>query len=152
MRRLAMLFGNLWTTPNTVLGILGGLSAMPYGARPYRIGCALAFRCMPRFTGALTLGSVILHDGPSLDAKVRTYNARRRHANVRSRVSLIDHERAHVLQYLVFGPLFLPVYFLCGGVSARNPFERAADRYALTGRGWWPFTVHMRPFGKRRRG
>jgi len=28
---------------------------------------------------------------------------------------------------------------LCGGVSARNRFERAADRYAQTGRGWWPF-------------
>jgi hypothetical protein len=43
-----------------------------------------------------------------------------------------------VLQYLVLGPLFLPAYFICGGVCARNPFERAADLYALTGRGWWP--------------
>jgi len=23
-------------------------------------------------------------------------------------------------------------------VSARNPFERAADLYALHGHGWWP--------------
>jgi len=53
-------------------------------------------------------------------------------------VRLGDHERAHVFQYMVLGPLFLPVYLACGGVSVRNPFERAADRYALQGRGWWP--------------
>ena len=28
---------------------------------------------------------------------------------------------------------------LHGGVVASNPFERAADRYARTGRGWWPW-------------
>jgi len=53
-------------------------------------------------------------------------------------VSLADHERAHVYQYMLLGPLFLPLYLLCGGVSVRNPFERAADRYAQSGRGWWP--------------
>jgi hypothetical protein len=44
-----------------------------------------------------------------------------------------------VYQYLVLGPLFLPLYFLCGGISARNRFEQAADRYARTGMGWWPW-------------
>ena len=48
------------------------------------------------------------------------------------------HERAHVYQAMVLGPLFLPVYLLAGGVSVRNPFERAADRYAASGHGWWP--------------
>ena len=46
--------------------------------------------------------------------------------------------REDVYKRQVLGPLFLPVYLLCGGVSVRNPFERAADRYAMTGRGWWP--------------
>jgi hypothetical protein len=41
---------------------------------------------------------------------------------------------------MVLGPAFGPLYLLCGGVSARNRFERAADRYALTGRGWWPWS------------
>jgi hypothetical protein len=41
--------------------------------------------------------------------------------------------RAHVFQYMVLGPLFLPTYLLCGGISVRNPFERAADRYAADG-------------------
>jgi len=38
------------------------------------------------------------------------------------------------------GPLFLPLYLLHGGVSVRNRFERAADRYALCGKGWWPWS------------
>ena len=50
-----------------------------------------------------------------------------------------DHERAHVYQYLALGILFLPLYFACGGVSHRNRFEQAADRYVMTGRGWWPW-------------
>ena len=53
---------------------------------------------------------------------------------------LADHERAHVFQYLALGPLFLPLYFACGGIGVRNRFERAADRYARTGRGWWPWS------------
>ena len=40
---------------------------------------------------------------------------------------------------MALGPLFLPLYLLCGGVSVRNRFERAADRYARDGRGWWPW-------------
>ena len=35
--------------------------------------------------------------------------------------------------------LSLPLYLLCGGISVRNPLERAADRYAHCGRGWWPW-------------
>ena len=50
-----------------------------------------------------------------------------------------QHAKHHVLQYMVLGVLFLPLYLLCGGVSAGNRFEQAADRYALTGRGWWPW-------------
>ncbi|MEE7566318.1 hypothetical protein HH297_07510, partial [Xanthomonas sp. Kuri4-3] len=87
--------------------------------------------------GAMTLGNVILLKGESLDLACATYAHRAgrcRHPPVR----LGDHERAHVYQYLVLGPLFLPVYLACGGISVRNPFERAADDYALRGRGWWP--------------
>ena len=47
--------------------------------------------------------------------------------------------RAHVLQAMALGPLFLPLYLLAGGISVRNRFERAADRYAMTGKGWWPW-------------
>jgi hypothetical protein len=133
--------GHVWTAPNTLLGLVVGVLGAPFGARSYRHDGALAFRCMPRFFGALTLGGVILHSGRSLDVLVPTYATRRRlKARVVGRVHLGDHEHAHVLQYLVLGPLFLPAYFICGGVSARNPFERAADLYALAGRGWWPWS------------
>lgn len=139
MPRLLVVLGHVWTAPNTLLGLVAGLLGMPFGAWPYRCDGALAFRHMPRFFGALTLGGVVLHAGQSLDIMVPTYTARLRQVARTGRVRLGDHERAHVLQYLVLGPLFLPVYFLCGGVSARNPFERAADHFALTGRGWWPW-------------
>ena len=33
---------------------------------------------------------------------------------------------------------------LLGGVSVRNPLERAADRYAHTGKGWWPWGGRLR--------
>lgn len=139
MRRWLVVLGNVWTAPNSLLGLVFGLLAVPLGARPSRIkGGALAFRGMPYFTGALTLGCVILHRGQTLDAVVPTYAARTCGSPVPC-VRLGDHERAHVRQYFVLGPFFLPVYFLCGGVSARNPFERAADRFALTGTGWWPW-------------
>ena len=87
--------------------------------------------------GALTLGNVIVHTGDALDVSCFTY-AHRAGRAIEPAVSLADHERAHVYQYLLFGPLFLPLYALCGGISASNPFERAADRYARTGRGWLP--------------
>ena len=94
--------GAIWTSPNTLIGLL-----------------------------------VILHTGPDLDGLCLTYEHRAGRCE-HPRVRLGDHERAHVYQYMVLGPLFLPVYLACGGVSVRNPFERAADRYAMQGRGWWP--------------
>ncbi|MCW4455524.1 hypothetical protein OK348_12055 [Flavobacterium sp. MXW15] len=132
--------GALWTSPNTAIGLLAGLVGTAAGARPRwnRGDCALVFHRWPWGPGgAITLGNVILHTGASLDVPCRTYEHRAgrcRHPHVR----LGDHERAHVYQYLLLGPLFLPVYLLCGGVSVRNPLERAADHYALHGHGWWP--------------
>lgn len=139
MRRLLSVLGNLWTAPNSVLGLMAGLLAVPFGARPYRVAEAIAFRNVPHFAGALTLGGIILHSGRTLDLEVPTYAARACGATYPC-AHLGAHERAHVLQYRLLGPLFLPVYFLCGGISARNPLERAADRYALTGAGWWPWS------------
>src|SRR6185312_868397 len=72
--------GHLWTAPNTLLGLAAGLLGVPFGARPYRYHGALAFRRMPRFFGALTLGGVILHAGASLDLVMSTYTARLRPA------------------------------------------------------------------------
>ena len=140
--RLALVAaGAVWTSPNTAIGLLAGLAGMCAGARVHWSGRELAwvFQRWPWGPGgAITLGMVILHTGSSLDDACATYEHRAGWC-VHPPVRLSDHERAHVYQYLVLGPLFLPLYLLCGGVSVRNRFERAADRYALTGRGWWPW-------------
>jgi hypothetical protein len=142
-RRMLGTLGVLWTLPNTLLGVIAGTAALAFGAR-VQISlreCALVFNRMPWGPGgALTLGNTILHTGDTLDAPCETYAHRAGHRH-EPRIVLADHERAHVFQYMVLGPLFLPLYALCGGIHARNRFERAADRYALDGRGWWPWNA-----------
>lgn len=140
MLRAAHIAGAVWALPNTAIGLLAGSVGLMFGAHVQwsRRDCALVFHRWPWGPGgAITFGNTILHTGATLDATCVTYEhraGRRCHPPI----SLGDHERAHVYQYMVLGPLFLPVYLLCGGISVRNPFERAADRYALTGKGWWP--------------
>lgn len=148
MRGVAFGLGALWALPMTVPMLAAGLAAVPFGARLSRRGPMLLVTGFPFGPwGALAIGQVVISRLPSLDARVPSYRAR---AALRvgedatwtkERVHLARHELAHVRQSLVFGPLFLPLYLLCGGVSAKNPFERAADRYARSGRGWWPFSV-----------
>lgn len=134
-----IVLGGLWAAPLTLLGLLAGVAAMPLGARLKVSDLALVFHHYPWGPGgALTLGNVVLHTGDSLDEVVISYACRANGSRDQC-LRLGDHERAHVYQYLVLGPLFLPLYFLCGGISHRNRFEQAADRYALTGRGWWPW-------------
>ena len=137
----ARLLGVLWALPNTLIGMLAGAVGMPFGARLEfsRKDSALVFHRWPWGPGgAITFGNAILHTGASLDTQCTTYEHRAGRCK-HPPIKLGDHERAHVYQYMVLGPLFLPVYLLCGGVSVRNPLERAADRYAMTGENWWPW-------------
>lgn len=136
--RVAQIIGLLWAAPMSLVGLLVGIAAMPWGARAHVSDSALVFHKLPFGPGgALTLGNVILHTGHSLDEEITSYACRGRSDGPQLRLG--DHERAHVYQYLVLGLLFLPLYFACGGVSASNRFEQAADRYAQTGKGWWPW-------------
>jgi len=141
--RALYLLGMAWTAPNTAVGLLAGAIGMAGGARP-RLrprDLALVFHGVPWGPGgALTLGNVILHTGSDLAERCHTY-ARAAGESRDAAIAMNDHERAHVLQYMALGPLFLPLYFACGGVRGSNRFERAADRYALTGRGWWPWNT-----------
>lgn len=133
--------GVAWTAPNSLIGVALGFASLAFGARMRLrpVELAISFQRVPWGPGgALTLGNVILHTGDSLDAACVTY-AHAAGLGDEAPIVLADHERAHVLQYMLLGPLFLPAYFLCGGISVRNPFERAADRYAASGRGWWPW-------------
>ena len=143
MRTVWMLLGATWAVPNTLLGLLAGIAGMAFGAHAHwsRRELAIVFNAMPWGPGgALTLGNTILHTGPTLDAPCMTY-AHRAGRGVEPSILLADHERAHVFQYMALGPLFLPLYFVCGGIGVRNRFERAADRYARNGRGWWPWSA-----------
>lgn len=140
--RSAQAIGVAWTLPNSVMGLLVGTLALARGAhahlRPRDL--AIVFHGVPWGPGgAMTLGNVILHTGASLDEACVTYAHRAGHGD-EPPIQLADHERAHVYQYMVLGPLFLPLYLAFGGVSVRNRFERAADRYAMSGRGWWPWS------------
>jgi hypothetical protein len=136
--RFAQTLGAAWTSPHTLAGVVVGVVALPFGARVKVADAALVFDRFPFGPGgALTLGNVILNTGASLDQTALTYDCRAHGGD--ACVRLGDHERAHVFQYMALGLLFLPLYFLCGGISHRNRFEKAADRYALTGKGWWPW-------------
>jgi len=140
---LARAAGMAWTLPNTLAGVIAGLVGIAFGAHMHvrRRDLALVFHRWPWGPGgAITFGNVILHTGDTLDSDCVTYAHRAGHLQ-QPAIRLADHERAHVFQYMVLGPLFLPAYLLCGGISVRNRFERAADRYALTGRGWWPWSA-----------
>ena len=140
-RRLLWLPGILWALPNTLAGLLLGLPALAFGAKLKISDGALVFLRYPWGPGgALTLGNVILCTHATLDCCCRTYAERfglREAGGLLHRLG--DHERAHVYQAMTLGVFFLPMYFLCGGISVRNRFEQAADRYAETGRGWWPW-------------
>ncbi|QDH71764.1 hypothetical protein FKV23_07010 [Lysobacter alkalisoli] len=141
LRTLLFALGLVWTLPNSLVGLLAGTVGIAFGARARlrRDERALVFHAWPWGPGgAITFGNVILHTGDDLDISCLTYAHRAGHCEEPA-IRLGDHERAHVYQYMALGPLFLPLYLLCGGISVRNRFERAADRYALTGRGWWPW-------------
>jgi hypothetical protein len=126
------LVGKLWTLPNSIVGTLIGLAALPFGARITVGDNAIRFERLPFGCGALALGNVVLYAGGAspTDCLRGMYGDNRL-------LNLGRHEAAHTLQYQLLGPLFLPVYLLCGGISARNPFERAANDYAAGG-SWWP--------------
>ena len=137
-----MVLGVAWASPWTLLGLLAGAAGLPAGAtlRLSRRDCALVFHHWPWGPGgAITLGNVIIATGRDLDVDCITYEHRAGWCS-HPAVRLGDHERAHVYQYMLLGPLFVPLYFLCGGVSVRPGVERAADHYAMHGHGWWPWT------------
>lgn len=136
--RILFALGTLWALPMTLIGLLLGLGALALGARISQSDGALVFSDFGFLRhGALTMGQVILNTGQSLDTPALTYHCREFGGG--QCVRLGTHERAHVYQYMAFGVFFLPLYFLHGGISHTNRFEQAADRYAQTGQGWWPY-------------
>jgi hypothetical protein len=111
--------GFVWAMPNTLLGLVvgaltfqtprihGGAIVFDRGTR----GVTWLLRAMNRT--AMTLGFVIVSSAP-----------------VEGR--LLAHERHHVRQSMLWGPLFVPVYLALAIPFGyrRHPMERAARRAA----------------------
>ncbi len=111
--------GVVWSLPNTLVGlVLGGLSFV----RPRIVDGIVVFEGAPRGVtwilarirrSAMTVGFVIVSNQPVAG-------------------SLLAHERAHVRQSMVLGPLYIPAYLALAVLFGyrRHPMERAARRAA----------------------
>jgi len=111
--------GFVWTSPNTLLGIVLGL--FTFQVPRIADGAVIFDRAprgitwlMPRLgRTAMTVGFVILSaervEGP-----------------------LLAHERHHIRQYRAWGPLFIPIYLVLSIPYGyrRHPMELAAERAA----------------------
>lgn len=129
MRPLARPAGYLWTSPNTMIGLCFLPIALLTGGKVQRVsgvieiygGFAEFFlsKMLAINASALTLGHVVLGQSRELLDHTR------------------KHERVHVRQYQVWGPAFLPAYFLSSAYAwyrgerpyLDNIFEREA--YAI---------------------
>jgi hypothetical protein len=111
------LLGFVWSLPNTLLGL--ALGALTFQT-PRILGGAIVFDRTARgvtwvlarmHRPAMTVGFVILSARP-LDGR------------------LLAHERHHVRQSMMWGPLFVPVYLALAVPFGyrRHPMERAARR------------------------
>ena len=111
------LVGFVWSLPNTLLGL--ALGAFTF-QMPRILGGAIVFDRTERgitwllarmHRTAMTVGFVILSARP-LEGR------------------LLEHERHHVRQSMVWGPLFVPVYLALAVPFGyrRHPMERAARR------------------------
>ena len=119
MSPIGRLLRYLWAAPNTLLGLALGALALLLGARVRRYRGVLEFSggalgrgitCLPPplAFSAMTLGHVILAVDASALAQLRR------------------HERVHVHQYELWGPLFLPAYVLSSLLQllrGRNPYR-----------------------------
>ena len=111
--------GFAWTLPNTVIGLL--LGALTFQL-PRSRGGAIVFDRAPR---GLTSGLLAMHRTAMTVGFVIV-------SAVPVQGTLLAHERHHISQYMVWGPLFIPVYLLLALVFGygRHPMERAARRAA----------------------
>jgi hypothetical protein len=120
--------GKLWTSPNTLLGLALGALGLPFGARFGRGDNAVNVLDHPLLSltrvHAITFGNAVLYR-----RGVRPEHEARRYDGAGAQ-RLADHERAHTLQYEIWGPFFLPAYLLLALLPGTHRLERQADRWA----------------------
>ena len=138
--------GKIWALPNTVIGTVIGLASLPFGGHADLGYNGIVFSNLPFGNGALTLGNTILTNSSfaDLSQNIPTYYARQygdaaaMDLNGCTRTNYGWHEGAHIFQYQLLGPLYLPVYLLTHPFSASSPFENAADQYGAGQGNWVP--------------
>ena len=102
--------GSIWTLPNTILGWLAVVAlcgeterTRPVGLRGkyyvIKSGCSMYKIMDYAMIGGITLGEVVIIRIESLSKRI------------------VAHEAAHVGQYRLWGPLFLPAYLAASFVS-----------------------------------
>ena len=128
MPRALSWLGKLWTSPNTLLGLAVGLLGVPFGARFRRGANAVDVLDHPLLSWtrarAITFGNAVLYRrGARPEHEARCYDGA-------GWQRLADHERAHTLQYELWGPFFLPVYLALALLPGIHRLERQADRWA----------------------
>ncbi len=119
MRLVPTWLGFCWTLPNTAIGLLLGvftfqLPRVAHGALIFdRSPRGLTWIMTRAGRTAMTVGFVILSAEPVQG-------------------TLLAHEQHHIRQFMTFGPLFIPVYFLLAIPFGyrRHPMERAARHAA----------------------
>ncbi len=145
--RILDLLGKIWASPYTLIGIAYGVLGYGSGWLAFCLGWlhaqprirpgnnAIQFLNNPLTIpfAAITLGNTISYG--------RGLGPEHQGAYGDASVNLGRHEEAHTLQYQLLGPLFIPVYFLCGGISGpdRNPLEKAAQNFGRGSGSWWPW-------------
>lgn len=124
--------GKLWNLPNTALGLMAGVAGLPFGANITFGDNAVQFQNYPFGSpGALTLRNVQLYHQAVPADMVTSYDGQ-------FTVNLGRHEGGHSYQSEKLGAGFLPAYFMGGGISESNKFEKAADNYSRGAGSWWP--------------
>lgn len=93
--------GKVWNSPNTAVGLIFGLAAVPFGAKSGGFGSnALQFENHPWMPTAITLGNVISYGGKATDP---AFNP----ALGQDFGTLAQHEAPHTYQGQQLGPLYI---------------------------------------------
>ncbi len=121
------ILGKIWALPNTVLGLTAEIVFAPFAIAHgggFQLGNnSIQLVGLPFGNGALTLGNTQLYfnSGPGTN-----------NAYGQDGAYYGPHEQGHTYQNQIFGPFFLPAYFLSGHpFTLDNPFEAGAQAYAF---------------------
>jgi cytochrome c-type biogenesis protein CcmH/NrfF len=127
-RKILSSFGILWALPMSIIGLLIVLVYRWHRWRyqfPYVE--VIVKRTIPKWAMGQTFGFVIVYSGPIYKERFKSLSW----AAVDRERRIVRHERRHVLQSMIFGPLF-PIMYGFGLVYAvvrrrnwykDNPFE-----------------------------